>query len=240
MSRRINRHTNTVPSHQDHPITLSELQHLSLNKDLNDLSTTACLTIATFLFHSLGRISELLHSPIHAPLPLTALHTLATQGSDRKTRYKILLHRPKIKTSYDQWLSPVDSSIKHVPYTDPHIMMKYYLTLRSTQSRDSPALWLKSDGTPLTACEFKKSVADHLDVIIGESSCRSGGATTLAQQGVPLEDIQILGRWNSDAFRLYLRNHTSTIQSHISYERGNRALLEQIFVHLTTAASHQR
>jgi hypothetical protein len=38
-------------------------------------------------------------------------------------------------------------------------------------------------------------------------SLRSGGATFLAEAGVPDAHIQALGRWSSSSFQLYIRNH---------------------------------
>lgn len=236
--RLIDSHTNLIPVNQDYPISSSDIHSLCINKNLDDLTTTACVTLATFLFHSLGRISELLHSPHHAPLDIKALNILATEGHYKQPQYKIHLHHPKVKTSQDQWLSPVSSSMTDVPKTDPHIMMGYYLMLRSKWKRDTSVLWLKSDGTPLTAIEFKAVIGNQLSRTIGECSFRSGGATNLARQGVPLDDIQILGRWQStEAFRLYLRGHSTIIQAHITHERETRVFLEKIYAHFSTTAT---
>ena len=53
------------------------------------------------------------------------------------------------------------------------------------------------------------------DNVVGHS-LRSGGATALALAGVPLERIQIIGRWSSEAFLIYIRQNPILLQSSIT------------------------
>ncbi|KAH8919584.1 hypothetical protein BT69DRAFT_1206803, partial [Atractiella rhizophila] len=46
---------------------------------------------------------------------------------------------------------------------------------------------------------FSSDIAGH--------SLRSGGATHLAANGVPESIIQKIGRWSSEAFQIYIRQH---------------------------------
>jgi hypothetical protein len=53
--------------------------------------------------------------------------------------------------------------------------------------------------------------------LVGEltgHSLRAGGATFLADVGVPRDTIKRLGRWRSDAFDIYLQHHP-TLLAHI-------------------------
>jgi hypothetical protein len=38
-------------------------------------------------------------------------------------------------------------------------------------------------------------------------SLRAGGATALAQAGMPMKSIQAIGRWSGESYALYVRNH---------------------------------
>jgi hypothetical protein len=57
---------------------------------------------------------------------------------------------------------------------------------------------------------------------------RAGGATSLAEHGVPPSIIQPLGRWSSQAFLIYIRKSPALIQAmlysdrHIQRYRRNR------------------
>jgi len=48
---------------------------------------------------------------------------------------------------------------------------------------------------------------------IGGQSMRAGGATSLAEHGVPPSLIQAIGRWSSDAFLIYIRKNPVLIQA---------------------------
>ena len=64
-----------------------------------------------------------------------------------------------------------------------------------------------------TRCHFnsdlKKILSDVIDYSnerILSHSFRSGMATTLARAGYPVEDIQLMGRWSSDAYAAYVKS----------------------------------
>ena len=44
-------------------------------------------------------------------------------------------------------------------------------------------------------------------------STKDGGATSYARRGVPFHIIQMLGRWKSDAYKIYIRYSHSDIAS---------------------------
>ena len=49
---------------------------------------------------------------------------------------------------------------------------------------------------------------------------RAGGATSLAEHGVPPSLIQLIGRWSSDAFFIYIRKSPVLIQA-LLYSQEN-------------------
>ncbi len=50
---------------------------------------------------------------------------------------------------------------------------------------------------------------------------RAGGATALAEAGVSLALIQAIGRWSSDAFKIYIRHHPVLLAA-LLYSRPTR------------------
>ena len=48
---------------------------------------------------------------------------------------------------------------------------------------------------------------------VAGQSMRAGGATSLAENGVPPSLIQLIGRWTSDAFFIYIHKSPVLIQA---------------------------
>lgn len=90
---------------------------------------------------------------------------------------------------------------------DPYASFKKYLARRDAIWRFTPELWLRADGTIPTRRWFLNHLHRHFDENVAGHSLRSGGATALAQAGVPMHVIQAIGRWASDAFQVYIRTH---------------------------------
>ncbi len=83
-----------------------------------------------------------------------------------------------------------------------------YITVRGTRSGP---LFCLADGLPITRRNFSK-VLDQCVRFIGlnptqltSHSFRIGRATLGLEQGLTIEQIRLMGRWRSDAFRKYLR-----------------------------------
>jgi len=68
-------------------------------------------------------------------------------------------------------------------------------------------LWLKRDGAIPTRFWFLHRLRRHLPGNISGQSLRAGGATALAEAGVPLHMIQPIGRWSSATFQIYIHRH---------------------------------
>ncbi len=108
--------------------------------------------------------------------------------------------------------------LEHRPGSlDPLPIFKNYISARDARFPHLPDLWLTAAGKIPTRSWFisrfhailpSSDVAGH--------SLRAGGATALALAGTPLERIQIIGRWSSQAFLIYLRRNPILMQSSIS------------------------
>ena len=56
---------------------------------------------------------------------------------------------------------------------------------------------------------------------------RAGGATSLAEHGVPPSIIQPLGRWSSQAFLVYIRRSPALIQAMLYSDRHIQRVVRQ-------------
>ena len=96
---------------------------------------------------------------------------------------------------------------------DPLLFMHRYISSRDSLFPFHPELWLTSIGVVPTAAWFTSRLTSILGPDVGGHSIRSGAATSLALAGVPDNVIQGLGRWSSQAFKLYIRKHPVILQA---------------------------
>ena len=82
-----------------------------------------------------------------------------------------------------------------------------YLTLRDQCFPLRAELWLRRDGTIPTRAWFLRHFRRHFSGNVGGQSLRAGGATALAEAGIPPHMIQAIGRWSSETFQIYIRRH---------------------------------
>ena len=96
---------------------------------------------------------------------------------------------------------------------NPLFHFKKYLTSRDTLFPLSSPLWLTEGGQVPTRSFFMGRLRTFFDGSVAGQSMRAGGATSLAENGVPPSIIQPLGRWSSNAFLIYIRKNPALIQA---------------------------
>ncbi|KAL4252527.1 hypothetical protein AB1N83_014297 [Pleurotus pulmonarius] len=96
---------------------------------------------------------------------------------------------------------------------DPAEPFKLYLRSRDSLFPLEPALWLRRDGSIPTRSWFLTHLRTHLPSTFAGQSMRSGGATFLAASGVPDDRIQAVGRWTSEAYKIYIRKNPVVLQA---------------------------
>ena len=87
-------------------------------------------------------------------------------------------------------------------------LLSLYLARRDALHGPSGALFLREDGRPVTRGWFLPRLETFAPEITGHG-LRAGGATFLAGLGVDAATIKRLGRWSSDAWEIYIRDHPS-------------------------------
>ena len=112
--------------------------------------------------------------------------------------------------------------VKKQQYCDlnPLSVFQSYLTSRDSNFPLLSPLWLTSKGEVPTRYFFMSRMRRYFDKDVGGHSMRAGGATSLAEHGVPTSLIQLIGRWSSDAFLIYIRKSPVLIQA-LLYSTNN-------------------
>lgn len=91
---------------------------------------------------------------------------------------------------------------------DPLAPFTRYLSSRDRLFPYHQPLWLRADGSIPTRNWFMARFRKHFaDPDVAGHSLRAGGATALAEAGIPSHIIQAVGRWASDTFQIYIRQH---------------------------------
>jgi len=96
---------------------------------------------------------------------------------------------------------------------DPFVPFVKYLSLRDCCFPFCVELWLKGDGTVPTRAWILHLLQKHFQDNVGGHSLRAGGATALAEAGIPVHMIQAIGRWSSEAFQIYICCHPVLLTS---------------------------
>lgn len=99
------------------------------------------------------------------------------------------------------------------PDLNPVDVFRDYLVSRDRLHRLQPALWLADDGHVPTRQWFISRLRTILPATYAGHSLRAGGATYYAARGWSDDRIQALGRWATDAYRIYIRKNPVVLQA---------------------------
>ncbi|TFY53164.1 hypothetical protein EVG20_g10240 [Dentipellis fragilis] len=192
------------------PLTRAQLAETILSyrqsSSLDDLLFCALMATA---FHGLLRLGELV---LNDNPCLRDCRTVIERASLQllPNGYRFLI--PSSKT--DRVFHGAEIIIAGVTSDDDALApLTRYLHMRDQLFPFHPHLWLCRSGQGPTRSWFMRRLRSHFPSDITGHSLRAGGATALAEEGVPLDYIQLLGRWTSDTFRIYIRQNLSILCS---------------------------
>ena len=113
--------------------------------------------------------------------------------------------------------------VKKQQFSDlnPLAIFQRYLHSRDVNFPLSSPLWLTSNGSVPTRHFFITRLRHYFQKDVAGQSMRAGGATSLAENGVPPSLIQFMGRWSSNAFFIYIRKSPVLIQALLFSSRPN-------------------
>lgn len=188
------------------PITTSLIKRFSTRFNLRIYHHAMLFAALCTAVGGLFRPSEICPRSASKPARLLTLGALNwVQGPP--LHFTILLNQSKSDTEYKgvtvriAWPIAVNA-------------MRHYLAIRP---RSAVPLFALADGSPLlyrslldTTTGLAKAMGIDLNRFRGVSF-RAGGATSLAEAGADATIIQSLGRWRSQAFRLYIDANESQL-----------------------------
>jgi hypothetical protein len=180
---------------------------LALSTDHDDLLFQAMLLTGFFALMRLGELTF----PDDANLRNWKKITKRSSVTISDDQYGF--HLPSHKA--DRFFEGNQIIIKKKQYSDinPLLLFRRYLASRDTLFPLSSPLWLMANGSVPTRQFFISRLRRFFDRDVAGQSMRAGGATSLAENGVPPSLIQLIGRWSSDAFFIYIRKSPVLIQA---------------------------
>lgn len=194
-----------LPVNRKEPLSIQDLVRVSTSSPSNfdSLLFTALLLVG---FHSLHRLGELtLPDNPKSRDSRKIISRLSVIVSDCGSfiRYVLPYHKG------DSFFlgSTVIMSSCHIPGACPVTALLSFLKVRDDAFITSPHLFITSMGSPPTRSWFLTRFRRFFGTNKSGHSMRSGGASALAQAGLPQEHIQDVGRWSSEAFKTYIRDH---------------------------------
>ena len=186
--------------------------HFSDNKSL-DVAVFACLTSA---FWSTARLGELTVPNLTAFSP--RLHVKRSdlgESVDRNGLKTTTIYIPKTKANQTEgehlyWAKQEGES-------DPESALQRHLELNNPEE-DFHLFGYRNKGgkmIPLTKTTFQRrlseaAIAAKLQQLHGHS-IRIGSTLEYLLRGLPFDVMKVKGRWNSDAFHDYLRDHAKIL-----------------------------
>ncbi|KAF5384239.1 hypothetical protein D9615_003418 [Tricholomella constricta] len=207
-SKRKKRQPYTIPF-------ILQLREQMVPDDPFDTAVFACLVC---LFYSASRVGEFTVRRLNAfdPAIHPSKHSLR-RDQDRNGRKVTVLHIPRTKTSVVG--EDVYWSAQNGP-SDPEAALDRHLDLNQPpEGQHLFAYRHKGGHRPLTKTAFVKRLAAlarsaGLDPLQGHG-IRIGATLEYLLRGVSFEVMKVMGRWQSDAFTLYLRKHALILAPYI-------------------------
>jgi hypothetical protein len=199
-----------TPTSRKRALTINDLETvidaLSSSTDYDD-----CLFLTQLLtgFFALFRLGEMTYPDdisLRDPRKVTKRNSVHVDESS----YKLFLPGHKADRFFEGNTIIVR---KNQQKFDPHKHFVAYLRARDCKFPFSSPLWLTSKGVIPTRSFFIRRLRQFFDSDTAGQSLRAGGATSLAENGVPPSIIQAIGRWASDAFKIYVRKNPVLIQA---------------------------
>jgi hypothetical protein len=90
---------------------------------------------------------------------------------------------------------------------DPVVLLQEFVHMRDKLHGARRALFIREDGSHPTRAWFDSKLFSFVDRSFGGHSPRAGGATFYAALGLSETVIMALGRWSSQAWKIYIRDN---------------------------------
>jgi hypothetical protein len=199
-----------TPTSRKRALTLGDLETvtnaLTNSSDYNDLLFLAQLLTGFFALFRLGEMTYPDDPQLRDPRKVTK--RTSVRFSDNSFQFFLPGHKA------DRFFEGNTIIVrKNGRIFDPHKHFLTYIEARDNKFPFSSPLWLTSSGAVPTRSFFIKRLRRFFSSDTAGQSLRAGGATSLAENGVPPSIIQAIGRWASDTFKIYIRKNPVLIQA---------------------------
>ncbi|KAG2132039.1 hypothetical protein DEU56DRAFT_739759 [Suillus clintonianus] len=193
------------------PFTMSYITQIKTHLNLNSPLDAAVFTCLTSTFYSLARLGELTVRSIKGFMPEEHVKPSDVRmNCEDRNRFQVSrIHLPCTKTSAVRediyWSRQSDT-------TDPEAALAQHFMINEPSPNDHLFSWKHPKGArPLTRGAFLKRIAS----IAKAGGCpdlkghgiRIGGTLEYLLRGIPFDVVKSMGRWSSEAFTIYLRDH---------------------------------
>jgi hypothetical protein len=199
-----------VPTNRKRALTMDDLQrvvnHYLGSNSHDDLLFVCQLLSGFFALHRLGELTI----PDDKSLVDHRKITKRTSVKVTNDYYSYFLNSHKADKTFEGNTVIVQ---RHHIAIDPLFHFKKYLSSRDHLFPFASDLWLRADGSRPTRSFFMSRLKLFFDSDVAGQSMRAGGATSLAESGVPPHLIQAIGRWASKAFQIYIRKNAVLLQA---------------------------
>lgn len=166
----------------------------------DDLTFLAIFLCGFFGLHRLGELVE--RDQVKLREPRKAIRRISVKLKDDAVSYWLPMHKAD-----RLWQGGEVIITAHGGSFNPIPIIRRYIHSRDKRFPFLPQLFLTSKGVVPTRAWFLKRFFKLFTREFGGHSLRAGGATFLATLGYPEELIQRIGRWASEAFKIYIRKN---------------------------------
>ena len=199
-----------TPTKRKHPLSPEDLNHVATyyfnSEDHDDLLFLALLYTGVFGLMRLGELTLPDDSSLIDWRKVTRRSTLKLYAE----HYGFVLPHHKA----DRFFEGNNVLVRGFhPNVNP---INYFMNYIASQDRLMPLaspLWLTKVGEIPRRSFFIRRLHIFFDNDFGGQSMRATGATLLAELGTPPMIIQGMGRWSSEAFRIYIRKNPAILQA---------------------------
>lgn len=200
------------------PLSTSHLQRfLDIANSSNSYDDLLFATILSCCFYACHRSGELVQKNTKA---LFDWRKVIKRSSFQLTSHRAQYHLPYHKA--DPFYHGSEVLLVQQEVADPVTLLQRYINRRDHLHKAKPALFLREDGSHPNRNWFDKHFFAVLSRDFGGHSPRAGGATFYAKLGLPEDIIMATGRWSSQAWRDYVREHPALrVEMELARSFGN-------------------
>ncbi|TFY67726.1 hypothetical protein EVJ58_g1418 [Rhodofomes roseus] len=200
---------------------LSALRAYLDPKDPTDCAVWAVLTVAFFSIARLGELVLKKKGTFDETLHTTRARIRTDRDRDGREVWVITIPKTKVSAAgedlcfarQDGALDPVTALLDHIAINDPPNNVPLF-SHRVGRVGDNGGGWEALTKKVVLARVAQAAKVAKLAVLHGHS-LRIGGTLEYMLRGVPFDVVKVMGRWQSDAFRIYLRKHAQILAPYL-------------------------